>query len=191
MFPITDAYELPSLPLGDYYLLENEAPSANRKEPVKYLILNSDKIPILAADCTVQAGVLHSIVLTAVDVSRPVAEIARLNNDTYAVHVGDYIGTIEKTDGWHFRDNTGYVSLGMTRKNQKPPHPLLNFFSMAISLEPIDDGQATLYRFWQRGTDESFATFYADLNNLEIKAIESIFSPYICIFLVLTNQLSK
>lgn len=47
-----------------------------------------------------------------------------------------------------------------------------------------------MYRFWQRGIDEPFAIFYADLNNLEIKAFESVLTPYICILLVLVNKLS-
>jgi len=154
------------------------------------LIFNIKKEPVLIAECSVLAGNLHSIVLATVDVFRPVAKIARLDGDSFAVHIGERVGTIEKTDGWHFRDNTGYVSLGMTRKLQQPPHPLLNFLSVVTTLEPINEGQATMYRFWQRGIDEPFAIFYADLNNLEIKAFESVLTPYICILLVLVNKLS-
>lgn len=172
MIVILDLYEIPILPLGDYYLVEKKSSSTKRTEIIQYLILGDAKKPVLAADCAVLGGELYSINLATADVYTPVATIAILSADTYAVDFGTRVGTIEKTDGWHFRDNNGYVSLGITRKKQEPPHPLLNVLSIAVSLHPIEEGQATMYHFWQRGTDKSIATYYADLNNLEINAID-------------------
>lgn len=190
MFLISNSYELASLPLGDYYLLEKEPLSRNRAEKIEYLILDNEKTPILIADCTIPARELYSIVLATVNVFRPVAQIARLNDDTFAVHVSDHVGTIEKTDGWHYRDKNNYVRLGMTSKINDPPHHLLNILNFLVTLEPLDEGRATKYRFWQCGTDEPIAIFYADINNLEITASDSVLTPYICFFLVLINQLT-
>lgn len=55
------------------------------------------KEPVLIAECSVLSGNLHSIVLATVDVFRPVARIARLDGDSFAVHIGERVGTIEKT----------------------------------------------------------------------------------------------
>lgn len=190
VLPIASSYGLPNLAPGDYYFVEKEGPSLKRTDSAQYLILDNDKAPLLTAERSFLAGKLHSVVLATADVYRPVANISILGEDTYTVDIGGPVGTIEKTHGWQYRDLNSCVQFGIVRVAQELPSFINHLATFIVSQHPADEGIASIFRFWQRGSDEYFASYYADLNNLEIKTVESALTPYICIFLVLVNQLS-
>lgn len=130
------------------------------------------------------------MILSVAEVYRPVAQLTILGENTYIVDINGPVGSIEKTHGWQFRDNAGYVKLGIIRVAQEPPSIIMHLASLVVSEQPASEGPATIYRFWKRGSENYFATYFDDLNNLEIKNVESELTAYICIFLVLLTKLS-
>lgn len=178
------------MPAGDYYLRKKECPSPKRTGAVKYLILDDEENPLLEAEGAFSAGGLHSVVLTTADVYRPVARLDKLGDDTFAVDISGPVGAIEKTNGWHYRDREGRVQLGLTKEAHKPPSVLAHLLSIAVSDHPAFDDPVAIYRFWQCGEEGHFASYFGDLDTLEISEAESILTPYLCIFLVLATLLT-